>query len=769
MPFLHPLLFWLGVCGVSIPIIIHILNRRRFRIVDWAAMRFLLDALRKNRRRLRIEELILLALRCLIILLLGLGLARFSGCGEADALGGGNGGRAIVFVLDDSYSMGQLRGGQTALDMAKGDLVTAIEPVTTRDEVGIIQTSRPDAPQAFFPFGVVSDPTSLIERIGVIEPSDRRTKLAEAIVTAAEWLEDVEAGDKRLFVLSDIRRVDITDAADAEALGQAYDRIKQLGIELVVMDYGKAARQNLTLEHMDLLTRYAAVGQEATIQLAVRNNGSDASRATEIKIEAVIARDGETQGVELPVVSLPPISPGDVWQGQIDFMPETPGSTVLTARLPADDLAGDNVASLALDVRSSLRVLVVDGNPTARLPEEQGGRFIQAALNPTGRIEHGYAVDVIAPSELATVDYRPYHVVFLVNLARFPLQPVVADVEADADADVEVEEYASLAALEDYVRAGGGLVIYTGGKVDTSFYNGRMYDNGRGLSPLPIHAMQGDPGDRDTFVRIAPQSIQPALAMNFFAGEAGILTQLIRFYAFTPADDEGLALVPGNVEVPVVEARFNDPENHPAVVSRGYGQGHVVMIYSTASLDWNDWAIDELDTVRGFFVLFVTDLVENLARGQRDIYTRPLGAAIDYELAGTLRDANATLKPPAVGADLVSLAVDRTSGRQRVAYARTDQAGIYALQLKQPDGEEKVVLFARNIDPVEGDLAPASETDLNTALGDSDYTYLDRSEPTRGDIAKAGERKEYWIWAIGALLGLLALEGYLARRFGHWA
>ncbi len=55
MPFIHPLLLWLGVCGISIPIAIHIFNRRRFKVVDFAAMRFLMDAMRKNRRRLRVE------------------------------------------------------------------------------------------------------------------------------------------------------------------------------------------------------------------------------------------------------------------------------------------------------------------------------------------------------------------------------------------------------------------------------------------------------------------------------------------------------------------------------------------------------------------------------------------------------------------------------------------------------------------------------------------------------------------------------------------
>src|SRR6266849_8415440 len=61
--------------AASIPIIIHLLNRKRFRIVTWAAMKFLLAAQKQNTRRMRLEQLILLAVRTLLILLVVLAMA----------------------------------------------------------------------------------------------------------------------------------------------------------------------------------------------------------------------------------------------------------------------------------------------------------------------------------------------------------------------------------------------------------------------------------------------------------------------------------------------------------------------------------------------------------------------------------------------------------------------------------------------------------------------------------------------------------------------
>ena len=77
--FIHWQFLAVGVALISAPIIIHLINRMRFKRVRWAAMEFLLKSQKKNRRRLIIEQLILLALRCLLVLLAVLLVARYLG------------------------------------------------------------------------------------------------------------------------------------------------------------------------------------------------------------------------------------------------------------------------------------------------------------------------------------------------------------------------------------------------------------------------------------------------------------------------------------------------------------------------------------------------------------------------------------------------------------------------------------------------------------------------------------------------------------------
>src|SRR6266545_7209635 len=77
--FLLPASMAIGGALVSVPVIIHLINRMRFKRIRWAAMEFLLKSQKRNRRRLIIEQLILLFLRILLVLLIAFLVARFIG------------------------------------------------------------------------------------------------------------------------------------------------------------------------------------------------------------------------------------------------------------------------------------------------------------------------------------------------------------------------------------------------------------------------------------------------------------------------------------------------------------------------------------------------------------------------------------------------------------------------------------------------------------------------------------------------------------------
>src|SRR5580704_9498374 len=117
MTFLNPFLLW-GIGAIAAPIIIHMFMNRRIKPVVWAAMRFLQASVQKNQKRMNLEDLLLLALRCLIFILLALALARpiFKGPKGSTLV---KGSETAVLLIDNSYSMGQNDGGSTRFDQAR--------------------------------------------------------------------------------------------------------------------------------------------------------------------------------------------------------------------------------------------------------------------------------------------------------------------------------------------------------------------------------------------------------------------------------------------------------------------------------------------------------------------------------------------------------------------------------------------------------------------------------------------------------------------------
>src|SRR3979409_878884 len=100
--FLNPGFLFIAAALISVPIIIHLINRMRFKRIRWAAMEFLLKAQKRTRKRLIIEQLLLLMLRCLLIALVGLLVSRFIGCSDTNLTGKPN---LHLVLLDDTLSM----------------------------------------------------------------------------------------------------------------------------------------------------------------------------------------------------------------------------------------------------------------------------------------------------------------------------------------------------------------------------------------------------------------------------------------------------------------------------------------------------------------------------------------------------------------------------------------------------------------------------------------------------------------------------------------
>ena len=176
-------------------------------------MDFLIQAERRNRRRVRMEELILLALRCLVVLLVALVVSRpFVQSSGVAAMFGGSERTERVFLLDDSFSMGYLSDGQTAFQRAKTSIVnllTRVREHAPSDTVTVLQSSNMAQPIVV---GALLDDRQfedLLARLEALQPSQRALRAEEALVELCNTLaNDAGITSACVYLVSDFQRRD---------------------------------------------------------------------------------------------------------------------------------------------------------------------------------------------------------------------------------------------------------------------------------------------------------------------------------------------------------------------------------------------------------------------------------------------------------------------------------------------------------------------------------------------------------------------------------
>src|SRR5262249_10835350 len=139
-----------------------------------------------------------------------------------------------------------------------------------------------------------------------------------------------------------------------------------------------------------------------------------------------------------------------------------------------DPLTLDNRRWLVVPVRESVSVLLVDGHFKAE-PYQSETDYLAQALSPSDESPTApkpIRVEVVPESQLSNRELTPYDVVALCNVWQFTAPEV--------------------AALEDYLKQGGGVVVFLGDQVVADNYNRLLYDDGKGLLPASLGPTTGD-------------------------------------------------------------------------------------------------------------------------------------------------------------------------------------------------------------------------------------------------------------------------------------
>jgi len=714
--FLSPLLIWGTLLG-AIPLIIHLLNRRRFRRVEWAPMHYLKLTIQRNRRRIQLEQLLLLLLRISLPVLLFFYLARpvLNPTGLEQWLG--TGGRSSqVVLIDDSMSMGYAAGlapaFQRALQAASG-LLASMRP---QDHCTVVTSSAPRVP-------VIHD----------VEGS-RRDEISSAVAslpltaTHAAWPAVLQGVDevlrsctypkRQLTIVTDLRKSGWDRGVEAVTR-----RWREEGVRVRIVDVGSDEVANVALEELVAGDRTILAGPASAWEAVIRND----SPRTLTGVKAILRVDDRPTEVVLPE-----IAPHQT--ARVPFSVPFPGSGPheLSFQVPDDELPGDNQRWASVPVKDSLLIRLVDGEPSTE-PFGSEVDYLAAPLSIGVGPAEAWRVEVVQDHDFLSQRLDPADVLVLANVA--------------APTPEQVERLVRL------VKAGMGLLIFTGAKLDVGLYNDFLHRAPDPLLPFPLKSLV-DESIRGLFIEpLRPSPFEKLLDLKPSALERVTVRQIMT------VDEEG-----DQNQVRVL-ACWNNPGRSPAVAERVVGDGRVLLWTTTADRAGNDWPIEPS------FVLAVREAVRGAARPTRFDNTITAGEPIRRVVYSSQPISNANLNLPG-GGEPRSLSVvpfaDEPGEKGPGAFITvpdTRFAGAYRLAWDEGSLGTQQDLYAANFDRRETALERLGAPELQSLL-----------EPLEVEIAKArgdgadlfaATGREIWRDLVAALLVLLVVESIFATWVGR--
>jgi len=714
LPFANASMLLWGLAA-GLPIMIHLLSRRKYHEVTWAAMAFLLAAVRKNARRIRIEQLILLLVRVAILLLLAAALADpvFSLFPSLGAAFGAGGQTHYLLVLDVSYSMDYRSGDKSRLDRAKELAVQVVNDSRLGDGFTLVLSSEP--PQA-----VISDPAfdprDVVEEIEALKVRHAGASLPLTLTEIENILQSVRRQHPRLTVatvcvFTDLGRTTWDDAAGADCRR----RIGRLAEDasLVLFDVGQEGASHLAVTSLELRESLVTVGREVTFEAEVQAFGTR-ERTSQRIVFLVDDQQVRAETVEIPAAGRRSVS--------FSHKFESPGEHQVEARLADDSLPLDNRRWLSVPVREALEVLCVEGR-------EGAARYLAYALEP-GRGSTPRVRPIIRlENALLEQALHRFDCVALCNVRRFTREEA--------------------AVLASYVRSGGGLLVTLGDQVQVDSYN--LHLGGEALSQrvLPARLDQAVPVGVYAF---APQEYRHPIVAPFAGHErSGLLTTPIWKYVraeLRPSSAARIALAYNNGD--------------PAIVEESFGRGRVILLTTAISPDSLDRGTDPPTpwtalTTWPSFPPLVQEMLAFAVRRQFEARNVLVGEPLDGSLANAHSLAALTIRTP--GGEAQRVPLQHAGDSSTWSFPGTGVSGMYAADFASatnPSQRFAVNLLPResDLDRFDSDLLPDA-FDPEFRLGKTD-TGLPSTKPS-----------QYFRYLLGLVLVLLLTETTLAWYFGN--
>lgn len=513
---------------LAVPILIHLWQRRQVKKMRFGSLRFLKAIATRTTRLSKIENLLLLLLRCLLLALLVLAFARPVINTRTQWLPGTNVPRTVVFVIDHSMSMNYRIGNQTRLETVKKEAQTILDTLKEGDSVAVLAASD----RVEFPLGEPTlDRAAAARAIEEIRPTQAATNFSPALLQAKKILAGSPAGRREIFLLTDNQ-----ESGWQFDPAQVFDAgWKSLDIEFVTVQPDKSSTRNGWVKNLTIPALVFTPGRMAQAEAEVFN-----ARAT--PLSDVLSFECQDERVAQQAFTTGAQSAAVV---PVDFaVPSTPARWMAgRASISADNLPDDDQLYYVRPVdqqRPSLIVVTAFDGP-ARM---RADFFLRKALSPQAN-----EVASVTPEALNDTPLDPYGTVFLVDPGRLNDRAVVK--------------------LNRFLDNGGVVVYFPGAQTNTETTGNLDF-----LSATPTGVHELPPG------RLATRILKPSHPLFANVWDAGT-----PFPALPQHSAMGWKLEPGS------KVLLTLGESEPFLISAAHGPGVVLVINATVDRTWGDFPL----------------------------------------------------------------------------------------------------------------------------------------------------------------------------------
>ncbi len=729
--------FLFGLFGALGPLVIHLLNRRRQVRIDWAAMDLLLQAIRQQRRRIQIRDIILLLLRTAAIVLFILAMARPIWKSQAAALGGARPVHAVI-VVDNSLSMAYAAFDQSLLDLARAKVEQFIRNLPSGSDVTLI----PMCPQPDTRFAEVYDSTEdSLEAVARIRAVDRMARLG-ALLAAIRAAADLQGTIplKRIIVVSDMQKGTWDDSSSLEQMADVGQ------VQLVELRPADGLpRQNSWIEKCDVRGGYAESGVPCIVNAFIRHQANGAGRRVRVSL-SVDGKIVQERNVDLAANQRNIIS--------FEHVFEKPGGEFNPAYLPVrvemeqDRLTLDDHWTFVAPVFQQAPIAFVDQYGSLEQPRSyRFGESFPLRQLLQSRLASSNAVRPTSPPHVTINEINSE----VLDKARVV---VIAGVGGPTPQVVE--------RLRRYVEGGGQVMITAGAEFSPASWSSIGWNDGRGILPAPLapefigslpnRAQDVSPRTTETF-HLNPASFRrDVVALQVSDSQWNELVQAPFFYQAVRVDMEAVAAdeFATSGETPQVIGRYDSGE--PFAVVRRIGKGHVLLITTGCFPKWNNLSV----TPEGSILLY-DQMLRWLV--SQSISTRTFAGRQELVVPVDRQDQNATYLLHSPGKKRPTPLSVEAVGENEFAVVVRDlgERGAYSIREDDsPSGNGTVAgqyTFSVNGPERESDLATVSQNGVGLDLA---IRRVARDEP----ISLTGESStlyDLWLWLMAfALLCLFA-------------